>query len=352
MRANERWRASALGLCAVVFGLCVACERSRIEEPELRSQNAAGQVFREKAAPAGASVATGGTEGSAPASQARAEYRLPAVERLVAIGDLHGDFEATRRIFRAAGATDDADRWAGGKLVVVQTGDQLDRGDGEREILDFLDRLEGEAKQGGGALHVLNGNHETMNVMGDFRYVTRGALHAFDDLKPRARGADRFPSEFRGRAAAFLPGGAVALRLARRPIILQVGDTVFAHAGVRAPHVDHGIDRLNEETRAWMRGDTPFPPRLLQDEEGPVWTRVYGSPDLDGAACQVLERSLSRLQAKRMVVGHSVQPGGVRAGCDGRVQRIDVGLSAYYGSGALEALEIRGDQVRVIATSR
>ena len=47
--------------------------------------------------------------------------RLPAVPRLVAIGDLHGDFEKTRRAFRAAGLiTGENDTWSGGSTTVVQ----------------------------------------------------------------------------------------------------------------------------------------------------------------------------------------------------------------------------------------
>ena len=51
----------------------------------------------------------------------------------------------------------------------MQVGDQLDRGDNELRILYFLERLQKEALEAGGALHVLNGNHETMNVEGRFR---------------------------------------------------------------------------------------------------------------------------------------------------------------------------------------
>lgn len=56
-----------------------------------------------------------------------------------------------------------------------QVGDQLDRGDEEIQILYALERLQREAQAAGGALHVLNGNHETMNVAQDMRYGTRGA---------------------------------------------------------------------------------------------------------------------------------------------------------------------------------
>src|SRR5690606_21517740 len=102
--------------------------------------------------------------------------RLPAPARLVAIGDLHGDLEATRDVLRLAGAIDDRDHWVGGELVVVQTGDQVDRGDDDRAILDLFERLREEARSSGGAVHVLNGNHETMNAAGDFRYVTDGSF--------------------------------------------------------------------------------------------------------------------------------------------------------------------------------
>src|SRR5690606_24472494 len=87
----------------------------------------------------------------------------PSAPRVVAIGDLHGDLEATRKALRLAGAIDAKDRWVGGALVVVQTGDAIDRGDDDRAILDLLERLSREAKQAGGALYALSGNHEVMN---------------------------------------------------------------------------------------------------------------------------------------------------------------------------------------------
>ncbi len=51
--------------------------------------------------------------------------------RLVAMGDVHGVYLATVEALKVAGAIDDSLSWAGGEMVLVQTGDQLDRGDGE-----------------------------------------------------------------------------------------------------------------------------------------------------------------------------------------------------------------------------
>ncbi|MFH1756001.1 MAG: metallophosphoesterase [Candidatus Latescibacterota bacterium] len=108
-------------------------------------------------------------------------WRFPAAGRIVAIGDLHGDLDAARRALKLAGAIDDADRWIGGTLVVVQTGDQLDRGGDEQAILDLFERLTAEAARAGGAVHQLNANHELMNVALDLRYVTPAGFEDFED---------------------------------------------------------------------------------------------------------------------------------------------------------------------------
>src|SRR5690606_21194 len=250
--------------------------------------------------------------------------------------------------FRLAGAIDAGGKWSGGKLVVVQTGDQLDRGDGEKEIIEFLERLSIEAKEAGGALVVLNGNHETMNVLGDFRYVTEGALRAFDKFEPAAPLSIQVEGPYKSRAAAFLPGGGAALILAKRPLVAMVGDTVFAHGGVRPEHVEYGIDKLNAESRNWMEGKTTLPPRLVLEEEGPLWTRIYGNADVSPAACEILSKTLKRLGAARMAVGHTVQEGGMSSACGGRVFRIDVGLAAHYGGHKAQVLEIQGGAARIL----
>src|SRR3954470_8409708 len=79
-------------------------------------------------------------------------FQCPAAERIVAIGDLHGDVNALRAALRLGGAIDEAGRWIGKKLVVVQTGDQLDRGDDEPQIIELFARLRAEAQAAGGAV--------------------------------------------------------------------------------------------------------------------------------------------------------------------------------------------------------
>jgi hypothetical protein len=260
-------------------------------------------------------------------------YRFPAAERLVAVGDLHGDLKSTRQALRLAGAIDGADQWIGGKLVLVQVGDQLDRGDEEREILELLDSLAAQAEQSGGAVHALNGNHEIMNVAGDFRYVTADGFRDFADAATSGSGLlpDSVPARARGRALAFLPGSEYARRLSRHNTIVIVGDTLFAHAGVLPKHVAYGIGRINAEVSRFMLGELSAVPEIVAAEDAPVWTRVYGAPEPDLEACRELERVLSSLSVKRLVVGHTVQKSGINPACGERVFRVDVGLSDYYG---------------------
>jgi hypothetical protein len=194
----------------------------------------------------------------------------------VAVGDLHGDLEATRRVLRLAGAIDERDAWIGGDLVLVQTGDQLDRGDDELEILDLLDRLAKEAAAAGGAVNVLNGNHELMNVRGDVRYVTLDGFADFlDEPVPGLAGAEpaTVVAAVLARVKAFKPGGPMALRLAARNVVVVVGDTVFVHGGVLPEAARYGVERLNRESREWLRGERSSPPDLLFHPDGPVWSR-------------------------------------------------------------------------------
>lgn len=276
---------------------------------------------------------------------------INAEERVVAIGDLHGDFEATVAALRMAGLIDADAHWSGGKAVLVQTGDQLDRGGGEEEILKLLAQLEVEAPKAGGRLVVLNGNHETMNVLGDFRYVTEDALDDFTGAEPASPFALAITGQYRDRARAFLPGGQMAVALANRPVVAQVNDTVFVHAGVRDAHVRGGLESLNREVQAFFRGETAQPPARMVDPDGPLWTRIYGGPELSSAVCAELVTTLSALGAKRLVIGHTVQSTGITSACEERVFRIDVGLSRAYGDNAPEALEIHGGVVKVLRAS-
>jgi len=285
-----------------------------------------------------------------PASVGSLGVSKPAPERVVAIGDLHGDLDAARRAFRLAGAMDDKDTWIGGKLVVVQTGDAIDRGDDDRKILDLIEKLKGEATKAGGEFLALVGNHEIMNSDLDFRYVTKGAFTAFADVNPKDEGAAQKAASLetpqRGRALAFLPGGSYAKMISTRPVVARVGDSIFVHGGVLPRYAKANLDNVNEGARAWLAGEKSSPPKELSAEDGPLWSRMYSAaPSRED--CAVLNDTLTVLSAKRMVMGHTVQKPDISPACEEKAWRIDVGMSKYYG-GPIQVLELKGDTVKVL----
>jgi hypothetical protein len=270
----------------------------------------------------------------------------------VAIGDLHGDLDAARRALRLAGAIDAKDAWIGGTLMLVQTGDEIDRGDDDRKILDLFERLKVDAKKMGGEVIALAGNHELMNVSLDFRYVTPGGFAAFSDLHLPAAQASQLqlgdPNQA-GRAAAFLPGGPYALKISERPLFVKIGDSVFVHGGILPKHLKYGLDRMNDQTHDWELGKRAECPSVVSSEDGPVWSRMYSAAP-GREECATLDETLSGLNAKRMVMGHTVQRNGISAACGDHAWRIDTGMSKVF-EGKIEALEIRGDVVNVLHES-
>jgi hypothetical protein len=187
-----------------------------------------------------------------------------------------------------------------------------------------------------------------MNAKGDLRYVTDEGFTDFADAveyDPDDPRLAEFEPHERARMAALLPGGPYAHLLAQRQVILRVGDILFVHGGVLPDHVTYGIDLINRETQAWLRGEADRP-GVLQGSDSPQWTRLY-SDEPDSEACEVLTEVLSGLAAARMVMGHTVQDEGISSACEGRAWHVDVGMAAHYG-GPVEVLEIVGDSVRVL----
>ena len=108
------------------------------------------------------------------------DYHWSGVERVVAIGDLHGDYDQYIRVMESAGLLNRRGRWSGGETHLVQTGDIPSRGDDTRKIVDHIIRVARQARRAGGYVHMLIGNHEMMDVVGDLRFKTPGEFAAFE----------------------------------------------------------------------------------------------------------------------------------------------------------------------------
>lgn len=197
------------------------------------------------------------------------DWQLDGIERIVAISDVHGDFDAMAATIRTAGLLDDAGHWAGGSSHLVITGDLLDRGADSRKVMDLVMALEPEAAAAGGAVHQLLGNHEVMNLAGDLRYVAAGEYAAFaDDEDPEEREhwfqlqrqqgqvigdeaalrADfnaRYPPGFFGHRRAFRSDGVYGQWLLQKPVIVVINGTAFVHGGLSPGVAEFGLDGVN-----------------------------------------------------------------------------------------------------------
>ena len=278
---------------------------------------------------------------------------LLPVKRIIAIGDLHGDYKATIMSLRKAKVIDNKNKWIGGKTVVVQLGDQLDRGgrgervpdeDSEFKIMNLFDRLHKQAEIVGGAVYSLIGNHELMNVLGDFSYTSK-------------KGIEHFGSE-KERYNQFKPGARLAKKMANnRVVILRIGDWIFVHGGV-TPRLakKYKLSEINYLMKQYLLGNSKLEQNiyfreLFLNNGSLLWTRRYSEEVVD---CKSLNEAVKSLGAKHMVVGHSPQD-NINCRCRGGVYRVDTGMSQAFGSKSkaderIQVLEIldNGKQVNII----
>ena len=312
--------------------------------------------------------------------------------RIVAVGDLHGDFDAWRDIARDAGLVDARGRWSGGATTLVQVGDVVDRGADSLRIVRELMRLQKEAPRRGGKVIVLVGNHEAMNVTGDLRYVTPAEFAAFAtrnsaalrdrlyetrkaeiEAQYRARDPALSSDAIRDAWTAATPLGWVEHRLAwapdgeigrwviRNPAVALVGGNLFVHGGMSAEMAALTLSDINAKVATALRARDRSPQSIVNSPLGPIWYRGLVSRDpkvteIEGAAARPpIEEELAAVLAaygiKRIVVGHTPILSGIRMDYGGRLVRIDSGISRYYG-GTLSWLEIVGGRVVPHAVER
>eukprot|EP01065_Artemidia_motanka_P036047 TRINITY_DN4394_c0_g3_i1.p1 TRINITY_DN4394_c0_g3~~TRINITY_DN4394_c0_g3_i1.p1 ORF type:complete len:426 (+),score=123.87 TRINITY_DN4394_c0_g3_i1:61-1338(+) len=258
--------------------------------------------------------------------------------RIVAVGDLHGDLRqaiAALTLAKLVSVTlhgqggPEGVHWSGGRAVLVQIGDLVDKGPDSTALVIFFERLRAEARSAGGEVVVLLGNHEALALQGETLYAHEDEIKHHGGVENRNR--------------VFGPGGAIGKVLATRPAVWHWRDSVFVHAGLLAEHAGLGIAGVNAKVAAALAAEEWMDPVLRR--RGPLWTREQLRAAERGD-CDPLAEGLAALSAaegrkfSRMVVGHSVRPDG-RVGeyCDGKLWAIDVGISNWT-QGMLAAIEL------------
>ncbi len=256
------------------------------------------------------------------------------IDKIVAIGDIHGDIKAFKNSLKKAGVINQQDRWIGGKIHVVQVGDILDRKprnedssdeDSEFLIISFILKLQIESYLNGGGFHPVIGNHEIMNILGIFDYVSHMGMRHFNN--------------FHERKEYFKQGGDFCkyLACAWNPII-KINNCLFCHGGIsKIISSKYKIREINEMMRSrlytdkYSLYDVNFQ-NLFVNENSILWNRDYSNNEQENnKVLDDIKYVLGRYNCRYMIVGHTPYIEGVKIKYNGHIICIDTAMSEAFG---------------------
>jgi hypothetical protein len=274
------------------------------------------------------------------------------VEKIVAIGDLHGGYDQFVRLLHATQLIDGDNKWIGGKAHLVQMGDVIDRGDKAKEIFDLIRKLEKQAEAAGGRVHMLIGNHEELALIKRslqysdfvsekqfFAFLPRGTRSFWesrmggrlnwDDWKDIiSNEGDVADSYYKGFWSAY------GSWIAEHNVIIKINDTVFVHGGLTESFAAMGLQAINDlyrsEIQSAHRGQDVSRPQIVFQPNGPLWNRSLADNDETEERHATIDRILAGVDAKRIVVAHTPSNFHGRENelsrYDGKVWVIDTGI--------------------------
>jgi hypothetical protein len=312
-----------------------------------------------------------------PSAVLAAAQTPPEPDRLIVIGDAHGDFDRYKSILREAGLIDARQNWIGGSTELVQLGDVTDRGPDSRKIIELLMSLETKSKRRGGAVHFVLGNHEAMNVSGDLRYVHPGEYAAFQTSKSErvrdkyfesykdyviANSADGelqvFDAAYREKWNKQFPLGYVEHRTAwsvdgkygswalEHDAVLKLGKFLFLHGGIGPKYAGLSISEINGLVHEDLDGDPNNDSGITTASDGPLWYRGLAE-NSDEVELAHLDALLARHGVEHIFIGHTPLTEAIIPRFGRKVIVADVGLAAAYG-GANAYIEIVGGEIYAI----
>ncbi len=255
-----------------------------------------------------------------PAKPAADEIKVTARVPLFVMADTHGEFEIAAQLLRRHGVIDERLRWSFGKGHLAVLGDVFDRGPNQTELLWLIYKLEAEAARAGGGVHLAVGNHESMVLSGDNRYLNPKYPRVASLL-----GVESYTSLWNEQSL-------LGQWLRSKAAMFRLGDYLCLHGGVSRELIDRGLTlaSVNQTVRAALHESSQRSEQtqFVMGPDGPLWYRGYfeavarksGIPSADPAD---IDRIRERFGVEAILVGHTMVP-TVTALYDGRVIAVQV----------------------------
>ena len=267
------------------------------------------------------------------------------VDNLIAISDVHGQYDILVKLLRKHHVIDKNFNWIFGNGHLVVLGDIFDRGPKVTEALWLIYRLEQQAKENGGKVHVLLGNHELMIFNNDLRYIHEKYVKSAQLM---ATTYDKLYSEnsFLGKW------------LRKKPVIVSINDMLFVHAGISTEFINKGFTQKNANSifnenivgKTWDTILSDSTLSFMMGSKGPMWFRGYFINDKLNEI--QIDNILKYFNKNRILVGHTSLPNisllyhGKVLGIDSNIKEGDYGELLIYEKGVLYRGTLQGTRIK------
>ena len=302
--------------------------------------------------------------------------------RIIAIGDIHGDYYIFIELLKLAKVIDDEFNWVGNDTYVIQLGDTLDgkrpnvtvdneflNTTGEIEITKLILYLDKQAKKHNGRVISILGNHELYPY---YYYNDK----SFNDKYVKDVDLKQYPKLYNvSRFKYYKPGsGEGAILLGKtRPLIIQLGQFIFCHGSLNKKFLEEcvkhkftktynnnfiDIAKINNIVKDWLTGKSKKIPFFINESENinPLFNRDLTDPKtLNKTQCVDLVDSVLKYfqNGNYLVMGHSTHK-NINTLCDNKVYRTDIAISRAFGGTLkknmkrLQVLEIKQNNNNVV----
>jgi hypothetical protein len=266
----------------------------------------------------------------------------PKSEKLIAISDIEGNFNAFSSFLKANKVIDGNYNWTFGNGNLVLNGDFVDRGNDVTQVLWLIYKLDYQSREYDGKVHFILGNHEIINFQGNWNYNKRKYIKIAQEISG---------NEDWDKSLQFLYSNKTELGnwLRTKNVIEKIGDYIFVHAGLHPEILEFEIDinQINEITRENWDKDLYNNPKenlkanFLIGRKSPIWYRglVTEYKYYEKIKEAELDKILEYYNAKKIVVGHTVVK-DISTDFNGKVIRIDLKHGTEKNSGMTKGLLI------------